>query len=137
MLHRKIQKIVLSILPIVILTLLTAVARAQASTVTTVERIPVSGSFTVPCIDEVVEFSGEVQIVTHVTVNATGRTHVRSIFTAQGVKGVGQTTGAMYRIIDPTMANFFFDDPPPFEIQFLHQHRFIGQGPAGNLVTCC
>jgi hypothetical protein len=138
MLNRRVQKIVLSLLPIMILALLTApmgvVAKAQASTVTTVERISVSGSFTVPCIDEEVAFSGDVQIVTHVTVDATGRTHVRSIFTAQGVKGVGLTTGAIYQIIDPTMANFFFDGPPPFEIQFLHRHRFIGQGQAGNLL---
>ena len=87
-----------------------AVARAQATTVTTNEQIPFSQLVFVPCADsgagELILISGTLHVLSHVTIDAQGGLHAKIHFQPQGATGVGLTTGDTYHATGVTQGHF-------------------------------
>jgi hypothetical protein len=76
------------------LTLMSISAMAQATSTTTVEKVPLNGVFTA-CNGEDVPFGGTLNIVSHMTVSSSGQVNIKVGISAN-LKGVGQLTGAKY-----------------------------------------
>jgi hypothetical protein len=113
--------------------------RASASTVTTNTSSPISFTEFVPCAaggaGELVDLSGELHDLFHVTLAADGSVHLHVTDNPQGVSGVGQTTGATYHgtgvtRFDANLASGFL----PLNETFVNNFRIIGQGPGNNLL---
>src|SRR5688572_23795015 len=83
---------------------------AQASTTTTNEQIPVTIFVFVPCANngagEVISVSGDLHVLTHVTVTPTGNVHVKQHFQPMGISGTGFTTGDKYQGTGVTQEQF-------------------------------
>ena len=116
-----------------------AVARAQATTVTTNERIPFSLIAFVPCANggagEEVLVTGTLHVLTHVTIDTQGGLHVKLHFQPQGASGVGLTTGDIYRATGVTQEHVNFNANTGFTDTFINNFRIIGQGPDNNLLV--
>lgn len=105
-------------------------ASAQASAVTTSERVPLALTVFIPCVPETVTVTGELHIVSHTTVNPDGSFHVVSHFNPQGVSGIGDVTGNKYQGTGVTQTTFNINVGQTFT--FVNNFRFIGQGPGNN-----
>lgn len=108
--------------------------RFAATATTTNERIPLDLVVFVPCADggngELVDVSGPLHVLTHVTVNNRGGMLVRSHFQPQGISGYGQTTGAKYQATGVTQETFTVNAGQTHT--FVNNFRMIGQGPGNN-----
>lgn len=105
-------------------------ASAQATVFTSNEKVPLSLTVFIPCVPETVTVSGELHIVSHVTVNGDGSFHVVSHFNPQGVSGDGDVTGVRYQGTGVTQSTFNLGAGQQFT--FVNNFRFIGQGPGNN-----
>ena len=114
-----------------------AVARAEATTVTTNEQIPFSLIAFVPCANggagEDVLVTGTLHVLSHVTIDAKGGIHVKQHFQPQGATGVGLTTGDTYHATGVTQEHF--NATGGFTDTFINTFRIIGQGPGNNLLV--
>src|SRR5712692_1611363 len=85
-------------------------AQAAASSFTASVKIPISVTVFVPCANggagELVDLSGSLNDVFHVTVDDSGGVHVTTHDNAQGVSGTGETTGAKYQGTGVTQDHF-------------------------------
>jgi hypothetical protein len=88
---------------------LSLTAGPSAGAGATVIRVPVDSRLFLPCANggagEVVHFTGTILGVSSGTVDGAGGFHARSIEVEQGVRGVGETTGRVYR---EQFVNLFF-----------------------------
>jgi hypothetical protein len=97
------------------------------------------GFFEVPCANggagEIVRVSGTLHLLMHVTITPAGRTLLRGLGQAQGMIGVGETTGDVYRSsIASGFVDARFDDAFPIAFTELVNIRLIGPGPDNNLM---
>ena len=107
-----------------------------ATTTTTNEIIPFSQFVFVPCANggagEVVEVSGNLHIVTHITINGNNVSQ-KSHFQPQGAGGVGLTTGDTYNAVGVTQDQSKFSlQNGQAEFTSVNNFRLIGQGQAAN-----
>jgi hypothetical protein len=110
-----------------------------ADTSTTNLRVPIAVPFFVPCADggngEIVDLSGTLHILVHTTTHPDGSVSIVSHVQPQGVKGVGQTTGDIYKgtgvtqTISTTKAGGL-----PATSQIVCDFRLIGPGTGNNLL---
>jgi hypothetical protein len=108
-----------------------------AATFTSSEVIPTSLVAFVPCANggtgELVELSGNLHALEHITTSETGNVTVRSHFQPQGVSGVGLTSGTKYQATGVTQETFTTGGPFPFVDTFVNNFRIIGAGAGNNL----
>lgn len=111
-------------------------ASAQATTVTTNERVPIAVFAFVPCANdgagELVVVTGTLHVLTHVTIDDQGGLHVRQHFQPQGVSGTGLTTGDKYQGTGVTQTEF--NATAGIEQTSVNNFRIVGQGPDNNLL---
>lgn len=96
--------------------------------------IPFTNSGTVnPCNGEVVQLSGSVNFRSHLTIDQNGGIHLVVHENAQGLSGVGCTTGAKYQVnsAEDQETNF---KALPAESTFTMHSNVIGQGTVPNFV---
>jgi hypothetical protein len=112
-------------------------ARAQATTVTTNEQVPITLFAFVPCANdgagELVELTGTLHLLSHVTIDAQGGLHVKQHAQPQGVSGIGLTTGDRYQGTGVTQSQF--NATAAVEETFINNFRIIGQGPDNNFLV--
>jgi hypothetical protein len=112
-------------------------ARAQATTVTTNEFVPVTVLAFVPCANdgagELVILTGTLHVLSHVTIDDQGGLHVKQHFQPQGISGTGLTTGDTYHGTGVTQSEF--DATAGVEQTSINNFRIIGQGPNNNLLV--
>lgn len=114
------------------------VANAQADSSTVSTTVPIDVTLFVSCAadgaGEFVHVTGEVHLVSHVTVNDNHVT-IRRHNQAQGISGVGLTTGDLYHLIGKTDSTATFQlDGEQNESTYINRVRLIGQGPGNNFV---
>jgi hypothetical protein len=114
-----------------------AVADAEATAVTTNEQIPITLVVFVPCANggagELVELTGTLHVLTHVTSDAQGGLHVKQHFQPQGISGAGLTTGDKYQATGVTQEEF--NATVGITDTFINNFRIIGEGPGNNLLV--
>ncbi len=110
-------------------------ALAQASTVTTNTKVPVTIFVFIPCANELIVVSGNLHILSHVTIDSNGGGHIQSHFQPQGVSGTGLTSGDKYQGVGVTRQSANFRGPAPVEFTFVNRFQMIGQGPGNNLLV--
>ena len=135
---RKSSAITVRIVALAVLILAaSATVLPQASTITTNDSVPISVVQFVPCamegVGEVVELSGELHVLFHVTLDAAGGAHIKIHFQPQGVSGVGLTTGDTYRGTGVTQNEESINGADEFT--FVNNFRVIGQGSGNNLLV--
>lgn len=120
---------------------LPSVVSASAINTTINLQVPFNQTVLVPCANggagELVDISGTLHILLHITISNSGRITVKEHFQPQGVSGIGQTTGDTYRATGVTQQTTTLDDNDgaPFEFTFVNNFRIIGQGPGNNLLV--
>jgi hypothetical protein len=113
-------------------------ALAQAETITDREKVPVDpAAFFVPCAaggaGEVVDLSGTLIVFSHTTITPNGDEFIKFRFQPQRVKGIGQTTGDVYKGTGVTQGQIHFHaDGLPITDTFINNFRIIGPGPGNN-----
>ena len=114
------------------------VANAQATTTTTHVLFPFTPALPVPCANggagELVQFSGEVLVINHLTSND-NHTTIKSHVQPQGLSGVGLTTGDTYHINGGSRnSSTFQTDGGGSTLTLLSITRLVGPGPDNNLL---
>lgn len=103
-------------------------AAAQATTVTSTATFPVTYE-AVPCGADVVNFSGNVHLLFHVTTDASGGRHVTLQMNTQGVKGTG-LTGEQY--VSSTTIHETLSDPQTADGKLVYtstaKYLVVGKG---------
>lgn len=112
-------------------------AGAEAITFTSNERVPITLFVFVPCANdgtgELVELTGTLHVLTHVTIDDRGGLHVKTHFQPQGVSGVGLTTGDKYQGTGVTQQRF--NATAGITDTFVNNFRIVGQGPGNNFLV--
>ena len=112
-------------------------AQAAARSVSSNSRIPIEAPLNTvfdPCTGELVQGSGFVHVVHHVTFDANGVVRVVVHGNAQGVSGVGLTSGMQYRATGAVTKTFSIPAsalPYPFLLEA--DVQLIAPGPSNNL----
>jgi hypothetical protein len=141
---RRVRKIrLLLILTMLIFALIgTTPSSAQADTFTSNENSPDTFVMFVPCAangaGELVELSGNIHVLFHVTFDGRGGFHAISHFQQQGVSGIGLTTGDRYRSTWVTQNQWNgkeWNGTVGFENTFADNLRIIGPGPGNNFLV--
>lgn len=123
---------ILGVLFILLVTFATGAAAQTAVVTSTVVVVP-PGTVTDVCTNEDVAYSGTIEVVMDVWVDANGNTHLRTKTPQVNVTGVGLTTGNDYRvqsggqIVENTTA-----EGRPWESSTVIRMGLIGAGPAPN-----
>ena len=108
---------------------------AQSRTVTTSSILPIRFVLSHPCSGEDIALSGELHLVSSVTLDASGGTHVEFQANFQGVSGVGLATGDRYQLNGERLhTSFNTSGAPPFEMTITSNAHLIGQGPDNNFL---
>jgi hypothetical protein len=114
-----------------------ASAPGAATTVTASQSFPLDLVVFVPCAaggtGETVELSGNVHELFHLTSNASGGFVTKILSNAQGMSGVGSTTGAQYRGTGGTQRQLSIN--AGVEDTFVNTFQIIGQGPGNNFLV--
>jgi hypothetical protein len=113
----------------------TTTTPAYAQAITSTERIsgPVDGFVSNSCNGEDVKLSGNVNIVIHVTQDASGGFHIVSGHTNfQGVTGIGESTGDKYIFAGGVNPIQNIREGSVNESTFLAHGRLISQGNQAN-----
>jgi hypothetical protein len=108
--------------------------------VVTNEKVPLSFGVFVPCAaggaGEIVLLSGNLHILTAVTIDANGGLHIKEHFQPQGISGAGLTTGDKYQATGVTQNTFYVASPTfPFTFTFVNNFKIIGRGPDNNFLA--
>ena len=112
-------------------------ARASAETATTISYVPTSATAFVPCANggagEIVELSGTLHRVTHVTETGNGTVHIKLHENLQDVSGTGLTTGDTYRGAGSFNGEVTLG---PGQVRTIeNQFLLIGPGPDNNFTV--
>lgn len=103
------------------------------------EVVPTNIATFVPCANggagEVVELSGNLHVLEHITISQSGRVTVRSLFQPQGIAGVGTTTGTKYQATGGTQETFTASGAFPVVDTFVNNFRIIGSGTGNNFTV--
>jgi hypothetical protein len=106
----------------------------RASAFTQITNFPIDISIFVPCatggIGEVIEVSGNLHDIVHVTSDGNGGFHMKTHDSPQGISGVGLTTGLKYNATGVTQDNFAIRVGQ--HETFVNNFRMVGQGPGNN-----
>src|SRR5437867_7764207 len=111
--------------------------RASFSAVTSNSdiTIPIDLFVFVPCANggagELIEVSGPLHVLFHLTTSNTGRVSVYEHFQPQGVSGTGLVTGDKYQATGITEDKITLG-PLPATFTFVNNFYMIGQGPRNN-----
>jgi hypothetical protein len=114
--------------------------RAQGFVITENVSIPLELTTFVPCANggagENVDLSGNLHVLFHLTASDSGRVTIKDHAQPQGITGVGQVTGDLYRGtgVSQQTQTFFADLDFPFVVTFVDNFRIIGPGPGNNLL---
>jgi hypothetical protein len=113
---------------------LAAGARASATSDIFIDvHSPQAGAFA-SCA-EFIDWRGDFHILSHVVVDDTGGTHLQSfVVNAQGVSGVGESSGQTYRFVGVQGAGSFTltQTQGASEITGVTRVRLVGPGPENN-----
>ena len=114
--------------------------RAQAVASTEVFTAPFSLTLTpadYPCLEEVILIDGTLHYVVRVTFDASGGRHRATLINAQGLTGLGLTSGTVYRVSGPGHLTLNDDDlaPPVRERTFYDVVHVVGPGNATKLLV--
>ena len=108
---------------------------AQSSPFTVNARFPLQIEVFIPCANggagETVILSGILHDVFHVTEFADGTFFLKIHDQPQNIKGVGETTGAVYEATGVTQTRISSIGPTT---TFINNFRIIGPGPGNNLL---
>lgn len=107
-------------------------ASGQATTVTTNETMPFTDSRVNPCNGDVVNFSGNMHLVNHVTIDSAGGTHLETHVNYSGVSGVGAPSGAEYRVVTTRNTSINDSASPQSEVTVVQVINLIAQGSVPN-----
>ena len=107
-------------------------AAAQATTVSTNETLPFTGSATNTCNGDTVTFSGEIHITNHVTTDANNSSHIRTHINYQGVSGTGTPSGASYNVVTSQNETRNDNVGPQSETTVTQVANLVAQGSAPN-----
>jgi hypothetical protein len=118
--------------------LLASPARGAAETFSDNQRVPLEFfDVFVPCAaggaGEVVSLEGTLHIASHVTLDGAGGFHGTFHANPQGVTGVGQTTGDVYRGTGVSRSGF--SGKVGEVLTVVDNFRIIGPGPGNNLLV--
>jgi hypothetical protein len=108
-------------------------AGARAETVTTVEQIPIN--FVTPGCGELIELSGTVHLVSHVTFDDAGGRHFVSQGNMQGVTGIGLTSGTVYQGTGVAHGNFILPTGGVIVSTYVSSFKLIGRGSTDNYLV--
>ncbi len=113
---------------------------AQADASTEVFTAPFTLALTpadYPCLQEAVLIDGTLHYVVRVTFDASGGRHRSTLINAQGLTGLGLTSGTVYRVSGPGHSTFNDDDltPPVRERTFYDIVHVVGPGDATKLLV--
>jgi hypothetical protein len=127
-----------TLLTLVALTLIGAApALAAATTFTSSTNFPISLTVFVPCaaggVGEFVDLSGNLHDLFSVTFDGSGGFHLKAQDNPQGLRGIGETTGAKYQGTGVT--GFEFTGKVGFEETDVNNFRIIGQEPGNNFLV--
>ena len=109
-----------------------AAVAAQATTVTTNETIPLNTTTVNLCNGDTVTLTGSVHVLSHVTLDTNGGTHVKTLHNFENVMGTG-ATGTTYRAVSTnnhTMNNN--GSTAQQEFTNVNRVRLISQGLTDN-----
>lgn len=106
---------------------------AQASSTTTVETIPLSGTL-YACNGEAVNFDGTAKTVLHFSRNNIGQVNLHGSGNTN-IRAVGEITGARYIVRESYSYGGRYDSNEPFPIYvtIVDNYSLIGQGRVPNL----
>jgi hypothetical protein len=109
-------------------------ASAQASAFTDNEFIPFS--LTVDGCGDVIEVTGTLHVLMHVTFNPAGGATVKVHFQPQGATGVGLISGATYQAVGETQETDTDNGPgPQFEFTFVNNFKIVSHGTTANFMV--
>jgi hypothetical protein len=113
--------------------------RAAATVNHSNDQVPLVDTFLVPCAaggaGELVDVSGTLHAVAHVTISNSGNFISKLNFNAQGATGTGQTTGDTYRANGGAGGALTIQgDGLPWRDTFVENISLIGPGPNNNLL---
>lgn len=94
--------------------------------------VPVTGPTPDDCNSEVVEITGQLHVVMHMTGSLSGGFHFDSVDNFANVKGVGLTTGINYTVTDTTHTDFNIVDGLTFTTTITEAHQVNSVGPTPN-----
>jgi hypothetical protein len=109
-------------------------ASAQATQFTDNEFVPFQ-LFAVGCGD-VIEVTGTLHVLFHITFDAGGGVTVKEHFQPQGATGVGLVSGATYQAVGETQDTSTDNGPGPlFEFTFVNNFKMISRGTTANYLV--
>jgi hypothetical protein len=107
---------------------------AQAVQFTDNEFIPFT--LTAEGCGDVIEISGTLHVLIHVTFDDAGGVTVKQHFQPQGATGVGLVSGATYQATGVTQETDTDNGPgPQFEFTFVNNFKIISQGTTPNFLV--
>lgn len=125
-------------MPVLTLAFMTAVT-ASAGVDSNV-KVPFAGVVFVPCAaggaGEDVLLEGVLHVLATVTIDSNGGVHATLHDQPQNVRGVGLTTGDMYRGTGVTRETINIQgDDLPYEDTLVNSFKIIGEGPGNNFLV--
>jgi hypothetical protein len=119
------------------LALTAGMALAQATTETFTEKRPFNQTIVNPCTGELVQLTGDLTFLFHVTEDANGGLHVQQHGSAAGITGTGES-GTQYRLVGVTREEAYFPPgaPPeePREATFVNRFHVVSKGSSDNFL---
>jgi hypothetical protein len=107
-------------------------ALGQATTTTTNEEVPFTGSYFNQCNGDTVTFSGTMHVVNTMTTDSSGGTHLKTHINYQDVTGTGVPSGVVYRVRTVSNEVVNDNDGPQSTATVISTVKLISQGPALN-----
>ena len=108
-------------------------AFGQATTTTTNEELPISGTVANNCNGDTVAYQGTVHVTNTLTTDSSGGVHLKTHSNFQDVSGVGVPSGLSYRVVTTRNETVNDSDSAQFETTVIQTIKAISQGSAPNL----
>ena len=109
-----------------------------AVTETSSTSVPIDLGVFVPCANggagENVELTGDLHLLTSLTISETGNVTLRSLAQPQGISGTGAITGDKYQATGGTQQTYVSNGPLPLSDTYVNNLRIIGSGAENNIL---